>query len=608
MNADSAYYKAEFINQLEKLKKDLSKDFDVHSFTYGDGVRIEEDLDFKDQLSDLSAFFKEVNTRYYNSNIGAVIVASDGIINSGSDPFYFARNSKYPVYSINLGDTITRKDIRLQKVNYNKTVIKGNRFPVEINIQAVDLVGEKSTITVSEENSILFSQEFEINSSNQILTIPAYLEANEVGLKRYKVSIDDFESEINKSNNNLEIYIEVEESMLKVAIVSDSPHPDVAALQRSLQNSNFFEVQLFKAKEFNLGKSDSYSLIIMNQLPSWSNAYTSQLNNIIQSGIPLLFIIGSESNIQLVNSLDIGLSMTNFKKSYNESLPALNNSFSLFLLSESQKKLFEVFPPLISPFANYYFANSAQVLAYQQIGKTTTNMPLILFNESMGIRRGVISGEGIWKWRMYDYIKNNTHDNFDDLVRKMIQYLTIQTDRNKFRVEWKNFYAENENIEFGAMLFNDSYEPVTEPDVTMEIINEENKKFDYQFSSSDQRYSLKLGYFQPGVYTFKAKAVFAGNSYSKSGNFIVTDIKLEDVNLVANHKLLNRMASESSGKSFYPSNMLQLAEQIKMRNDIKPVVYSNKSYLELIDYYPLMILLFLILGAEWFIRKYLGGY
>jgi hypothetical protein len=28
----------------------------------------------------------------------------------------------------------------------------------------------------------------------------------------------------------------------------------------------------------------------------------------------------------------------------------------------------------------------------------------------------------------------------------------------------------------------------------------------------------------------------------------------------------------------------------------------------LIDYYPLMILLFLLLGTEWFLRKYLGSY
>ncbi len=608
MNSDSAFYKAEFIKQLEELKRNLGKDFDIHSYIYGDGVKIEKEPDFTDQISDLSAFFNEINTRYYNSNIGAVIVASDGIINSGSDPLYIARNSKYPVFSINLGDTISRKDIRLQKINYNKTAIKGNRFPVEINIQAIDLVGERSRVSISEETNILFSQEIEINSPNQILTIPAYLEANEVGLKRYKISIDDFDGEINKNNNSLDIYIEVEESKLKVAIISDFPHPDVASLQRGLLNSNNFEVQFYSAQEFNSGKADSYSLIILNQLPSWSNAYSLQLNSIIKSGIPVLLIVGAESNIPLINALDIGLSMTNFKKSYNESIPALNNSFSLFLLSEAQKKLIEALPPLISPFANYYYSNSAQVLAYQQIGKTTTNLPLILFNETSGIRYGIIAGEGLWKWRMYDFIKNNTHENFDDLVRKMIQYLTIQTDRSKFRIEWKNFYAENENIEFGAMLFNDSYEPITEPDITLEIINEENKKFDYLFSSEDQRYSLKLGYFQPGEYTFKAKADFTGNVYSKSGNFIVTDVKLEDVNLVANHKLLNRIASESGGTSVSPSNLMQLIEQIRARNDIKPVVYSSKNYLELIDYYPLLILLFLILGVEWFIRKYLGGY
>jgi hypothetical protein len=94
----------------------------------------------------------------------------------------------------------------------------------------------------------------------------------------------------------------------------------------------------------------------------------------------------------------------------------------------------------------------------------------------------------------------------------------------------------------------------------------------------------------------------------KRGSFIVTEVKMEDVNLVANHKLLNTIASESGGKSYYPGNFTALANDIKAREDVKSITYSRRNYMDLIDYYPLMILLFLLLGAEWFLRKYSGSY
>lgn len=608
MNSDSNFYKKDFLTNIEGLRKSFESDYEVHFYDFGQQILLDTLPDFKDQLTDISSLFNEVNTRYFNRNIGAVILASDGIYNSGSDPLYNVRNSKYPVYTINLGDTTSRKDIRIQKVSHNKTAYKGNRFPVEITIQSIELKGEHATVTISQKDNTLFSQDITISSTNQIITVPALLEAKETGLMRLKVSVSKIEGESNTSNNSREIFIEVKESRMKVAIITDSPHPDVAALQRVISNSNNFEPYIFSAAEFSSQKPESFNLIILNQLPSINNSFTSQLNNIIKSKTPLLLIIGTQTNIPAINTLNLGITLTGFKGSFNESLPLLNPSFSLFLYTESQKKFIESVPPLIAPLAGYNIANSINVFAKQVIGSTSTDMPLILFNETADNRIGIIAGEGIWKWRIFDYIKNNNHTNFDELIVKMFQYLTAQSDKSRFRVDWNNFYAENENIEFNAILFNKSYEPVTEPEVTLEIINEQKQKFDYTFSAGDQSYSLRIGTFPPGIYTFEAKADISGELMVKKGSFVVTAVKLEDVNLKADHKLLNTIAKVSGGKSYYPQDFSSLAKDIKARQDVKAVTYSRKNFTDLIDYYPLMILLILLFGIEWFLRKYSGGY
>jgi hypothetical protein len=607
MNSDSIFYRTDFLKNIEELKEELNEDYDIQTYYFGDDIETMGNPDYADELTNIATLFTEVNTRFFNRNIGAVILASDGIYNTGADPLYEVRNSKYPVFTINMGDTTIRKDLRIQRVNHNKTAFKGNRFPIEITLQAIEISGERSIVRITEDDKTLFSQDITISTSNQVITVPALIDAKDAGLKRLKVSVDFIEDEINTSNNSREIFVEVKESRLKVAIITDSPHPDVAALERVFEKSNNYEADLYNADEFNKSP-EAYNLIVLYQLPSVRNPFTIQIKNIISSKTPVFLVIGSQSNIQLINTLDLGLVLVNFKGSYNEALPILNSGFSLFLYTEQQKKLIESLPPLVSPFASYNVANSANIFTKQVIGSTATDMPLIMFNETMDRRIGIIAGEGIWKWRMFDYVQNATHANFDDLVGKMFQYLTAQTDKGKFRVDWNNFYAENENIEFGALLLNDSYEPITEPEVTLQITDSQKRKFNYTFSAGEMRYSLRVGNFAPGVYSFLASANVSGEELVKRGSFVVTDVKLEDVNLVANHRLLNTIASESGGKSYSPKNFSALVDVIKQNESVKPIVYSRRNYMDLIDYYPLMIIIFLLLGVEWFLRKFWGSY
>lgn len=607
MNSDSMFYKSEFLKNMDLLKEKLNNDYDIQTYYFGDNINTTGNPDFKDELTNIASFFTEVNTRYFNRNVGAVILASDGIYNTGADPLYEVRNSKYPVYTINMGDTTIRKDLRIQRVNHNRTAYRGNRFPIEITLQAIELSGERSVVRITEGNEVLFTQEISFSTSNQVITVPALIDAKDVGLKRLKVSVDFIEDEINTSNNNREIFIEVKESRMKVAIITDAPHPDLAALERVFESSNNFQAELYNSDDFNKSP-EAYNLIVLYQLPSIRNPFTTQLRNIITSKTPLFLVIGPQSNIQLFNSLELGLVMVNYKGSYNEALPLINAGFSLFLITEQQKKLIESLPPLISPFASYSVANSVNIFTKQVIGATQTDMPLIMFNETMDRRIGIIAGEGLWKWRMFDYIQNATHMNFDNLISKMFQYLTAQTDKGKFRVDWNNFYAENENIQFGAILLNDSYEPITDPEITLQITDDQKRKFNYTFSAGEMRYSLRVGNFAPGVYSFIATADVPGEELVKRGSFVVTDVKLEDVNLVANHRLLNTIAVESGGKSFNPKNFSTIVDVIRQDESVKPIVYSQKVYMDLIDYYPLMIFILLLLGVEWFLRKYWGSY
>ena len=536
-----------------------------------------------------------------------MVLLSDGIYNAGENPLYALRNSMYPVFTVKFGDTTVKRDLIISGVNHNRYAYKGNRFPVEVKVHAREAAGASTNLTVYQDGKEIFSRPIKVSSANQVFTIPFFIEAGETGLKKYSIALEAIPDEINTTNNRREIFVEIKEMRQKVALVAASPHPDLAALKRALENSNNYQVDLFMAADFNAKVTD-YSLFILHQLPSATNQSNRLTDEIIKNKIPVLFILGSQSDLSRLNQFKTGLTLSGFNQSTNEALPMLNKDFPLFMLSTPMEKLFVVLPPLISPFANYQISNATYILAYQKLGQAITNIPLIAFTQTAEVRYGIIAGEGIWKWRMQDFAINATHQTFDDLINKTVQYLSQPGDKGNFRLYWNNYYAENEPVDFSARLYNDTDEPITGPEVEMQITNEDGKEYNYSFTTNGLIYQLSAGSLPAGLYSFKALTDPGTGVVTRSGNFVVSPLNLEDVNTVANHRLLNAMASETGGTSFVPADVQKIIEVIKNREDIKPVVYSKKRYTDLVDFFPLLMLIILLMGVEWFLRKFHGSY
>ncbi len=118
------------------LSKKLSENYDVKEYAFGETVREGIDFQFNDKVSNISDFLKNVYDLYSNQNLGAVVLATDGIYNQGSNPIYAGTKLTAPIYSIALGDTTAKKDLILKRVFHNKIAYLGDKFSVQIDIAA----------------------------------------------------------------------------------------------------------------------------------------------------------------------------------------------------------------------------------------------------------------------------------------------------------------------------------------------------------------------------------------------------------------------------------------------------------------------------------------
>jgi hypothetical protein len=607
IHPDSAYYKNKYKQELNDFIQALGQKYDVRSYSFGDKVKEEISFDYREKQTDLSALLKEMNSRYANRNLGAMVICSDGLYNKGEDPIYTTSSGKVPIYTIALGDTTVKKDVLITKVRHNKMAYLGNSFPVEILVEAHQVKGKNAQVSISKNDEVFFTQNLNFTSGRFSASVPVQVLAKEKGLQKYRVKISSLEGEVTYTNNVQDIFIEVMDGREKILLLAAAPHPDVSALKAAIENNENYEIKVILAADFK-GNFNEYNLVIAHQIPSEFNAYPNLISELVKSDVPLLHILGNQSNLAAFNSLQTGVTLPDSRTKPNEAQGTVDKGFTLFTLSDEARNLVPKFPPLLTPFGNYKLSNAATTFISQKIGSVTTAYPLVLFSEVNSRKTGVIVGEGIWRWRLADFQEHRNHVLFNELINKMVQYLSVKIDKSLFRVSSKRNYYENEELQFDAELYNESYELINEPELSLEIRNSEKKRFPFSFSKTANAYRLSTNAFPVGEYTYEASVRVGDKLRKQSGSFSVSTLVIESIATSANHSLLYKLAKKNDGEMYAPKDLLKLQNLLLQREDILPVSYTEKKLKELINLKWVFFLLLALLSLEWFLRKRNGAY
>jgi len=237
-----------------------------------------------------------------------------------------------------------------------------------------------------------------------------------------------------------------------------------------------------------------------------------------------------------------------------------------------------------------------------------SGQPLLYLSQAGNVKSGVLCGEGCWRWRLNDYQQYQNFDVFNSIISKTVQYLGTKEVKGHFKVISKNSFSESEPVVMDAEVYNDNFELINTPDVSITIINRDKKSFPFTFSKTDRAYSLTAGIFAPGDYHYKAQVKIGEKLYTAEGDFSVNALQVEQNETVADHQLLNTLSEKTGGKLFYPSQLSELSAFLQSRGDIKTVSYSQMKLIDLVNLKAIFFLLMAMLTIEWFFRKRSGGY
>ena len=589
-----------FAKGMKELAQTLGEAYDVKTYTFGDKVREGLSFSYTDKITNISDALGEIYDTYTNQNLGAVVLATDGIYNQGSNPLYMGQKLAVPIYTVALGDTVPKKDVLIKRLYHNQIAYLGDKFTVQIDVAAHHCQGSNTTLTIAKGNNTT-TKNIAINADDFFSTIEIPLSADAVGVQRYRVSLSAVTGEATTANNTKEMIIEVIDARQKVLILANAPHPDLAALKQAVSDNKNYEVEIQYINEFK-GDAGKYDLIVLHELPGSNGDARTVLAQAARK--PKWFILGNQTNLAAFSQAQTVLRVSGSVANTNEVQAAAAPNFQQFTLNPAFAAELGKLPPMIAPFGEYTADPTAHTLFQQKIGAVATKYPLWVFGEKENIKTAVLAAEGLWRWRLQDFILHKNFVATNELITQTVQYLTVKDDKRKFRAfSNKTIYDENESITLDAELYNDAYQRINDPDAKLIITDEKGKEYPFTFTRTSNYYTLNAGLLPVGDYSFKATTTHSGANLSAAGSFTVKPIQLEIFETTADHRLLRTLSAQFEGATVAPTQIAQIAALIKAKSTVKPVLYASLRTRSLIELKWLCALILGLLFGEWFLRK-----
>ncbi|MBS1773118.1 MAG: hypothetical protein JST82_09660 [Bacteroidetes bacterium] len=591
LGKDSDSYKKNTTELVEKL----SGNFKVVTRNLDGNTTIDSLFHYNKPLTDIATALNDIQDYYGTQNLGAVILASDGRYNQGNNPQYQQNAFQCPVYTVGIGDTSLQKDIRIAQAYSNKTVSLNSQFEIRADIIASLCNGYNNNVLLTEGGSIITSSSLSVNSVRYDKSVSFSVKADKPGLHHYVITIPVADGEKNTANNRRDVFVEVTDEKKNILILTAAPHPDVNAIKEALSSIEGYHITIASVDK--MPSLNNYDVLIMHSLPSMANNIQQYIHSAEK---PVWYVLGGQSSNTGLAGLQKPV-ITNINPAIlRDALPSFNTSFSSFTTPQNLQAVIDKMPPLSLPSGNLDAAGNTDILIKQRDGNT----PLWILQQGT-TPTAMLTGEGIWRWRMYEYKNFNTHNTIDECIRQTVAFLAANTNSKPFSASMpKYIWSDQEAVTINAYLLNAAKQQINTPDAQLSITDSAGKKQDFSFERSGNSYRLNTGIWPGGTYHYAARTNYNGQTYTANGSFVIEHLSLEQMETGADYNLLFSLSKKYNGSFVPASNILSLADSISKNNNIKPVIQTNVQSVPLVDWkwYFLLILVFAV--AEWLLRKY----
>ncbi len=615
---------AEILADIEVQTRGL----ETRVFTFGEQLTSADSLtavSLDQSRTDISGSLSEVADLLSDEHFGALILASDGLYNSGTNPIHVAERFPVPVITVAHGDSSVQRDVRIVDVVSNEIVYAGSVVPVQVRIRNDGFDSQQVSVTLTSGSQIEDREVLSLPASGSELTVDLEYETSEPGRKEYVVSVSQYEGEATFRNNTNRLNVQVLDQKKSILLVAGAPSPDVSALMRMLRSDDTAEVSRFIQNnngEFYEGDLPAdlseFDLIVSVGYPGPSSSpeESRRLSEAVSGGIPFLFVMDKRTNL------------TNLDREFGPLLPArpqvmsasfINGTF-LQTPSASSHAVFDIddrrdaslwrrLPP-VSLNENRWVVNAgATVLATSEIRGIGLDDPIFVVGRQGPIRSAALLAHGFWKWNILPEDLETEAARFNQLFANLVQWLFAAEDDRLVRVyPSQRQYAEGESVVLRGEVYDESLRPVADASLSLLLTSPEGQVFPYEMQArGNGRYSTDIGSLPAGTFSYSATATRDDAEIGlDNGSFSIGRRTLEFRRTQADFALLSQIAARSGGNALRSSETNQIRNRLDNLPNFVPVSEASISQSRLWQLYPFLLIVLVLLSIEWFFRKRFG--
>lgn len=597
-----------YLSILERFNISEMNNADVQLYRFGSDVgRIGDsylNLDLAGSVTNIDDVIRHAHDQ--SGEVVAAVIFSDGIVTRGQDPRFNAESLDIPLFTVPVGDTARIRDIAVSEVSTRETGYVDSRQTVQATVSQEGFQDGQSTVQLIRGDEVIDEQQIEFDSGNTSHRVEFELEFEQEGIRNYEVYTPGVEGEMTTENNTYPFSVNVVDDRVTVYHAAFEIHPDVKAIRSILESDRKYELQPYtwtgngyiEHDTFDADIDDIDLFIIHGSIPGNSGLPVEELAQLpaIQFATPGSSVGNTVSSAIPVEMSNAG-SVLGVRMQLHE--PNRNHPVLEFRPAEPDRM-----PPLSFRQADYELPVTAEVLYTAQFGRNATDMPVIFVEEAGNIRRAVVNAYG---WFTYTLSAESPPRDFStDLIANLVAWTSTSPDAEHLRMgPDRQIYTEGEEILFRADLTRETGDPETDAVIEVEITGEEGEERVYSMRHQNSgSYQLPVRSVTAGNYGYRAEARKSGRIIDQAeGEFSVTASTQEYLNTERNDELLRNLADITGGRFLDEHDPAILSTELQNRGLLEQIEEQNTTFRFLHQHVTWFILVMILLGAEWLLRR-----
>jgi uncharacterized membrane protein len=556
------------------------------------------------------------------------------------EPLASLKARSIPVFTVGVGQERFSRDIQVTRVETPRAVLKGTALVVDVMLSQTGYSGQDVTLNVEDDGQIAATQNVTLPADGESATVRVRFTASTAGARLFRFRIAPQEGEQVTANNHRDALIEVRDRKEKVLYfegeprfemkfinraVEDDQNIELVVLQRTAENKYYrFGVtnpdelltgfpktreELFGYRALILGSIEA-AAFSPEQLRMLAEFANKRGGGLMMLGGRRAFAEGGWAGTPVGDVLPVLIDNAR-QPSYFAEIQArptrAGSVFPVIQIGETEaasstkwdempqvstvNPITEVKPGATTLLSAPSLGRGDQiVLAYQRYGRgKTVAMP--------------IQDSWIWQMDAKVSVEDMTHEMF---WRRMVRWLVDGVPDQVNLTTGNDRVEPGESVRFTAEVLDSAYVEVNDAHVEATITSPSGKITVAPMEwtvEQDGEYDALFNPDESGLYEIRVTATRDGQQLGTNVMHLrvsAGDAEFYDAEMRA--PLLQRIAEETGGRFFTPSNAASLPEAISYSGRGVTVVEER----ELWDMPALLILLLGLMGGEWAYRRSKG--